>query len=286
MEKRIIDSCVCILLCLVTLTSACQKSEVGVASVTLSQNSLIMRVGQTSSIRANVKPDDATGKTVVWTSSNTGVATVADGVITALKVGSATITAKAGDKSATCAVTVEATPVSDVTVDPTQVTLKAGQMATLSAIVSPDDATDKTVVLTSSNTEVATVADGVITALKVGSVTITAKAGDKSATCAVTVEATSVSDVTVDPTQVTLKVGQTATLSATVSPDNATDKTVVWTSSNTEVATVADGVITALKVGSVTITAKAGDKSAACAVAVENAAGGGMESTTEEDLDL
>lgn len=188
MEKRIIDSCVCILLCLVTLTSACQKSEVGVASVTLSQNSLIMRVGQTSSIRANVKPDDATGKTVVWTSSNTGVATVADGVITALKVGSVTITAKAGDKSATCAVTVEATPVSDVTVDPTQVTLKAGQMATLSAIVSPDDATDKTVVWTSSNTEVATVADGVITALKVGLVTITAKAGDKSAACAVAVE--------------------------------------------------------------------------------------------------
>ena len=107
MKKRIIDSCVCILLSLVTLTSACQKSEVGVASVTLSQNSLIMRVGQTSSIRANVKPDDATDKTVAWTSSNTGVATVADGVITALKVGSATITAKAGDKSATCAVTVE-----------------------------------------------------------------------------------------------------------------------------------------------------------------------------------
>ncbi len=190
MKKRIIDSCVCILLSLVTLTSACQKSEVGVASVTLSQNSLIMRVGQTSSIRANVKPDDATGKTVVWTSSNTGVATVADGVITALKVGSATITAKAGDKSATCAVTVEATSVSDVTVDPTQVTLKVGQTATLSATVSPDNATDKTVVWTSSNTEVATVADGGITALEVGSATITAKAGDKSATCAVTVENT------------------------------------------------------------------------------------------------
>ena len=190
MKKRIIDSCVCILLSLVTLTSACQKSEVGVASVTLSQNSLIMRVGQTSSIRANVKPDDATDKTVAWTSSNTGVATVADGVITALKVGSATITAKAGDKSATCAVTVEATPVSDVTVDPTQITLKVGQTATLSATVSPDNATDKTVVWTSSNTEVATVADGAITALKVGSATITAKAGDKSATCAVMVENT------------------------------------------------------------------------------------------------
>ena len=188
MKRGLIYSFVCILLCFVAMTSGCQKPEVGVTAVTLSQNSLILRAGQASTIHAIIAPENATDKTVVWTSSNTGVATVSDGVITALKVGSATITAKAGDKSATCAVTVEATPVSDVTVDPTQVTLKAGQTATLSATVSPDDATDKTVVWTSSNTEVATVADGVITALKVGSVTITAKAGDKSAACAVAVE--------------------------------------------------------------------------------------------------
>ena len=109
MKRGIIDSYVCILLCLVALTTGCQKSEVGVTAVTLSQNSLIVRVGQTSTIYANIKPDDVTDKAVVWTSSNTEVATVANGVITALKVGSATITARAGDKSATCAVTVENT---------------------------------------------------------------------------------------------------------------------------------------------------------------------------------
>ncbi len=285
MKRGIIYSFVCILL-FVALTSGCQKPDVAVTAVTLSQNSLILRTGQASTIFANIEPDDATDKTVTWTSSNAEVATVDDGVITALKVGSATITARAGDKSASCAVTVEATPVSDVTVDPTQVTLKAGQSATLSATVSPDDATDKTVVWTSSNTEVATVAYGVVTARKVGTATITAKACDKSATCAVTVEATPVSGVTVEPTLLTLKAGQTATLSAAVSPDDATDKTVIWTSSNAEVATVDDGVITALKVGSATITAKAGDKSATCAVTVENTAGGGMEPTAEGDLDL
>ena len=109
MKRGIIDACVCIMLCIVTITSGCQKPEVGVTAVTLSKNSLTLRAGQTATLSATVSPDDATDKTIVWTSSNVEVAAVADGVITALKVGTATITAKSGDKSATCEVTVENT---------------------------------------------------------------------------------------------------------------------------------------------------------------------------------
>ena len=111
-------------------------------------------------------------------------------MVTAKKVGSATITAKAGDKSATCAITVAATPVTSVTLNKTSASLKAGETVTLTATVKPDDATDKTVTWTTSDASVATVSNGVVTAKKVGTATITAKAGDKSATCSITVVAT------------------------------------------------------------------------------------------------
>ena len=127
----------------------------------------------------------------------------------------------------------------------------------------------------------ATVSDGVVTAKKVGSATITAKAGDKTATCTVTVVATPVTSVTLNKTTASLKAGETVTLTATVKPDDATDRTVTWSTSDASVATVSDGVVTAKKVGSATITAKAGDKTATCTVTV--VATGSHEGITEED---
>ena len=154
---------------------------------------------------------------------------------------------------------------------------------TLTATVKPDDATDKSVTWTTSDASVATVDNGVVTAKKVGSATITAKAGDKEATCAITVVATPVTSVTLDRTSASLKAGETVTLTATVKPDDATDKTVTWTTSDASVATVENGVVTAKKVGSATITAKAGDKEATCAITVIPTASGGHEGITEED---
>ncbi|MBO6044969.1 MAG: Ig domain-containing protein [Bacteroidales bacterium] len=246
---------------------------IDVSSVSLSKTELTLTEGDSETITATVKPDDATDKTVTWTSSDTAVATVEGGKITAVKDGEATITAKAGDKTATCKVTVEkkVIAVESVELDKTEIELTEGDSATLVATVKPDDATDKSVTWSSSDPEVATVEDGKVTAVKEGTATITVKAGEKSATCVVTVKkkVIEVESVELDKTEVELIEGESATLVATVKPDDATDKTVTWSSSDPEVATVEDGVVTAVKEGTATITVSAGEKSATCAVTVK-----------------
>ncbi len=250
-----------------TCTITVSKKVVEVSSIELNKTSASLKAGETVTLTATVKPDDATDKTVTWTTSDASVATVDNGVVTAKKVGSATITAKAGDKSATCAITVVATPVTSVTLNKTSAQLKAGETVTLTATVKPDDATDKTVTWTTSNASAATVDNGVVTAKKVGSATITAQAGDKSANCSITVVTTPVSSVTLNKTSAYLEAGETVTLTATVKPDDA-DKTVTWSTSDANVATVDNGVVTAKKFGSAYITAKAEDKTANCSITV------------------
>lgn len=255
--------------CAVTVVA----KTIDVSSVTLSKSELTLTEGESETITATVKPDDATDKTVSWSSSDPAVATVEGGKITAVKEGTATITAKAGDKTATCKVTVEkkVIAVESVELDKTELELTEGGSATLVATVKPDNATDKTVTWTSSDPEVATVDGGVVTAVKEGTATITAKAGDKTAACEVTVKKNTVAveSVELDKSELELAVGESATLVATVKPDDATDKTVTWSSSDPEIATVDGGVVTAVKGGTATITASAGDKTATCAVTVK-----------------
>ena len=161
--------------------------------------------------------------------------------------------------------------VTSIELDKTSLTLKPGETATLVATVKPDNATDKTVTWTSSNPEIAIVDEtGKVTTIKAGSATITAKAGEKTASCKVTV-CIPVTSVELNKTTLNMKVGDTETLVATVKPDNVTDKTVTWTSSDPEIATVDEvGKVTAVKDGDVTITAKAGEKTATCSVTVSS----------------
>lgn len=177
--------------------------------------------------------------------------------------------------------------VTSVTLSQTSLAMVEGDTQTLTATVNPSDATDKTVTWTSSDAQVASVAGGKVTAVKPGNATITASCGGKSATCAVTVEkkVIPVSAITLNKTEVTLKQNETFQLTATVAPDDATDKTVAWTSSDATVATVTDGLVKALEEGTVTVTAKAGDKTATCTVKVSNAQTGGNEGTSDENWD-
>ena len=156
-----------------------------------------------------------------------------------------------------------------MTLNKTTASLKAGETVTLTATVNPSDATDKTITWTTSDQTIATISNGVVTAKKVGTATITAKAGSKTAICTITVVATEVTSVTLNKTTASLKAGETVTLTATVNPSDATDKIVTWTTSDQTIATVSNGVVTAKKVGTATITAKAGSKTATCIVTVE-----------------
>ncbi|MBO4635021.1 MAG: Ig-like domain-containing protein [Bacteroidales bacterium] len=246
---------------------------IAVTSVTLDQTSLTLEEEQTATLAATVKPDDATDKTVTWSSSDATVAKVDEaGKVTAVKEGTATITAKAGEKSATCEVTVKkkVIEVESVTLDKAELTLVKGSSETLTATVAPENATDKTVTWSTSDAEVATVDEtGKVTAVEGGTALITVKAGEQADTCKVTVTVP-VENIALDQTSLTLEEEKTATLTATVTPENATDKTVTWSTSDAVVATVDEtGKVTAVKEGTATITAKAGEKSATCEVTVK-----------------
>ena len=238
-------------------------------AISLNPNSLTLKTGEGASIKVNVSPS---GTPVTWSSSNPSVVTVNGGNLTAVGVGSATITATAGGKSASCAVTVSAANVAvvGVTLSQTALSLTSGGSATLSAAVTPSNATNATVTWSSSNPSVATVSNGTVTAVGVGSTTITATAGGKSASCDVTVSTANVAvtGVTLNQSTLSLTSGGSATLTATVSPSNATNATLTWSSSNPSVATVSNGDVTAVGAGNATITATAGDKSASCNVTV------------------
>lgn len=269
------------------------KKVIPVESVTLDKTSLELVEDDIATLVATVMPEEATDKTVTWSSSDPAVALVVDGVVTAIAEGTATITAAAGEFTATCAVVVSKKyiPVTSITLDKTSLALEEGATATLVATVLPADAADKTVTWSCSNPAVATVAEGLVTAVAVGTATITAAAGDFTATCEVTVVASkiSVTGVTLSQTSVELEKGQSVTLTATVLPEAATDKSVIWTSSNTSVVTVTDGVVLAIASGTAIITVKTndGDFEATCTVTVTNASGSGVTlGDMDEDDDL
>ena len=252
-----------------------------VTSLTLNKTALTLNNGKTATLTATVGPSNANNKTVKWTTSNSAVATVSStGVVKGIKRGTVTITATAADgsgKKAACKVTVTKL-VTSLTLNKTVLPLQPKKTEKLTATVSPSDADNKTVKWTTSNSAVATVnSNGKVTAKGKGTAIIKATAADGSgenATCTVTVVTPkkSVSSVTLNKRSLTMQVGKTQTLSVTVKPTNADIRNVIWTSSNTKVATVdSKGKVKAIGKGTATITATAADgsgKNAACKVTV------------------
>ena len=167
-----------------------------------------------------------------------------------------------------------------ISLNKSSLTLKVGETTTLTATVSPSNATNKTVIWKSTNNSIATVNNGKITAIKEGNVTITASTNCncKEAICKVTVinneqpstpSTVEVTSITLNKTNVTLGEGKTTTLTATVNPSNATNKNVTWSSDNTSIATVNNGKVTAKKAGTANIIAKSNNgKTATCKVTI------------------
>ena len=172
-----------------TCSVAVSKGVVAVTSVELNKTSLELTEGDSETLTASVKPNDATSKAVTWSTSDAAVATDEGGKVTAIKEGSATITAKAGDKSAECIVNVakKVIDVTSVELNKTSLELVEGESETLIATVKPDDATDKTVMWSSSNPMIASVSNGQVVANSLGETFITASVASLSAKCKVTI---------------------------------------------------------------------------------------------------
>lgn len=259
-----------------SLKALWEGGDVPVMAVNVTPTTLNMTMGGTAALKATVIPGTATDKTVSWSVSPTGIVNVNGGNVEAISVGECVITATAGGVSGTCTVSVQAAaiPATEITLDKNALELTEGGTATLTATVTPVSSTDN-VVWSVSPAGFATVTGGVVKALKAGNCTITATAGSKSATCAVTVKAKiiAVQSVTLNKNALTLAVGKSETLTATVLPANSTDRTVVWSVSPSGYATVTGGVVKATAAGSCTVTASCGGKSASCAVTVEAASG-------------
>ena len=261
-----------------------KAKAVNVTEVTLDRTELTLTEGETGTLTATVKPDNADNRKVTWSSDKTDVATVdGDGRVTAVKAGVATVTVTTedGGKTASCKVTVKAKAVNvtEVTLDKTELTLTEGETETLTATVRPDNADNRKVTWISDKTDVATVdGAGKVTAVKAGEavVTVTTEDGGKTATCKVTVKAKAVpvTGVEVNPWAVTLSVRGTSKLSYTIRPADATNQNVKWESESPSVATVdSEGNVQGVAAGTakICVTTEDGGFKSYCTVTVKKA---------------
>lgn len=282
------------------------------ASAKLYMGKITMQVGETRTVEA-VPPISAYTASGSFSKSGTGFWISANGSytcrITATYVGTGTLSywgsvARANtwttdiyDMYWDVEVKSASTKVTSVSLNSSSISLQVGETKQLSATVSPSNATDKSVSWSSGSTSIATVSSsGLVTAKSAGSVYIFCNANDgsgKQATCLVTVSAPNpikVTSISLNYTSTSMYIGDTKQLSATVSPSNATDKTVSWSSSNSSIATVDNtGKVTAKARGTATITCKANDdsgKQGTCVVTVNSTTSSYFTEKTVEGVDI
>jgi uncharacterized protein YjdB len=257
-------------------------TTVDVEKVSLNKSATTLTEGESETLTATITPSNATGdKTVKWSSSNAEVAAVdSNGKVTAKKAGTAVITATSSNrKTASCTVTVKQKEIAitGISLNKSTTSITEGESETLTATITPSNATgDKTVKWSSSNAEVAAVdSNGKVTAKKAGTAVITATSSNrKTASCTVTVKQKeiAITGISLNKSTTSITEGESETLTATITPSNATgDKTVKWSSSNAEVAAVdSNGKVTAKKAGTAVITATSSNgKTASCTVTVK-----------------
>ena len=250
-----------------------------VTGVTLSKSTLELKVNETHTLKETVAPDNATDKSVRWSSNKESVATVsASGLVCAKKEGTATITVETNDGgfTASCEVTVKpaTVKVTGIELENTSLIMQVNDTSFLTACVKPSNATNPKIIWTSCSPDVASVnSSGLVCAKQTGVAKITAKTEDGgfSRTCVVTVtpNIVAVTGVRISHTTLELEANESCQLTANTLPSNATNKKIDWTSSNESVATVrTSGLVCAKKAGTTIITASCEDYSATCILTV------------------
>ncbi len=268
--------------------------DVAVDSVTLEPSSLTLMVGGEATLTATVLPVNATNKAITWQSTNPQVAVVDNtGRVSAISEGTTSIkvTTADGGLFAVCSVDVGRVSVTGITVRPLHLPMKKGEKALLVPTITPADASNKSVLWFSSNTDVATVnASGLVTAVDSGSASISVITvdGNFTASSSVTV-IVPVTFVRLDKTALNLNRGQSATLHATVLPENATNQDVTWESDNPVVATVnSQGRVEAIAEGEaeISVVTSEGGQTATCVVTVRVAVEGVLLEPAEATISV
>ncbi len=241
-----------------------------VQDVVLEPQAIVLDPGESFDFDHELIPSNATQEIVTWATSNQTIATInGAGVVTAISQGTVTaeVTTLDGGHKAVATVTVTDAGISPtgVALSPETLTVKLGETEDLDVTITPANVTNKSIIWRSSNPSVATINNGTIIPQRVGTTTISATTlvGRKTATAEVTIVEAGGPVVVVDPTGVsvspataTIEVGETSSLTATVAPANASNKSVTWSSSDVAIATVSSsGVVTAQAVGTAEITA-------------------------------
>ena len=241
-----------------------------VTSVSIQGESAVIYNGESLILTAVVLPEDASDKSIVWTSSDENVAIVEDGVVTGISRGQAVITAETADGGFKDEFSVEVKQYAEsITFEKETYELIRGESLTLSAVVLPENANDKTLVWSSSDESVAAVSDAVVSGIKEGTVTITVKASVGNAQKTISVEVIEpATSVTLSEESAVLWTGDSKTVTATVLPKEATYKDVTWQSEDESIATVENGVITAVSAGETNIVAVSHCKKASAKIAV------------------
>ncbi len=255
--------------------AACNKTEensTSIKSVTISPSELSLGTGGTASLSVSVEPSTAENTSIAWSSADKSIATVSQkGTVTGVGEGTTTVSATIEGVSGTCTVTVvdNAVSVTGVSLSAETLSLTVGATEVLVATVNPEDATNKSVLWTSSDSAVASVDGGIVTALSSGTATITATTSDGgfTATCEVTVSGsgfTSISFANGNAAAIVVEQGSDMTLNVEFNPITVANKNLSWTSSDETIATVTSagegkGTVkfTSSKYGAVTITATA-----------------------------
>ena len=262
-----------------------ENPEVVLEAIAFESESLEMALGEARQLFVFMFPTDVTDKEVQYDSESPAIVSISEtGKATALKEGKAVITAKCGEKEASCTITVTI-PVEKIEFSVPSVSMKVNDELKTSVKITPSNATlakriEYEIDQAMDKSPIYVELDGAspnnitITAVKTGQETITAKCGGKVAQLFVYVDAVKVTNVTVSPTSLTLKAGESQQLTATVSPSNATNKNVSWISNNPKVVSVKNGLVTAHRSGSTNIWAYCGDKGTFCTVEVAPPDGG------------
>lgn len=247
--------------------------------ITLDKEEAFVKIDGQIVLTATVEPESKASE-LQWISSAENIASVENGVVTAHALGTATVIAFIDNVIANCKINVVETSVEKINLSKTEMSLSVGDSERITATVEPEDAENQNIDWFADDETVVKVKEGLITALKVGKTDVVARIGHVESRCAVTVKAVPVTGISISPTTAEITENETVMLTVTITPDNATDKTLDWATDNAAVATVApiDGmeyhcIVSGISEGKTVITAFAGDGefSASCEITVKPA---------------